>query len=351
MSTPFVTIHLGAGRHSVNSEKPLRKLCKASCRHGMELLNEGKSSQEVAIEVCKLLELSELTNAGYGSQLNFDGEVECDAGIMESSRLLGASVCAVTGVTNPIEIAGHLLRDLQNEEKDPLGRVRPIMLVGRGAEKYAERKGIEGGKDLISQSALTYFLTWRDIYKKVMSADLTLEAEGVQVTEQDLIQDTVGVICGDINGIISVATSSGGTTLKTPGRVGPAAMLGTGLNITRKDNRTYAVCISGTGEDIIQSQVARTLCGAAMFSDIDLNQYLTRINEQHALQRPPLYFGALGVCAADDCIELVYLHTTEAFVVGHQLGDKPVTVEISRNSSVGALALGGCSHRIIPHHS
>lgn len=350
MSAPFVTIHLGAGRHSVNSEKALRKLCKASCRVGMELLNQGKSSQEVAIEVCKLLELSELTNAGYGSQLNFDGDVECDASIMESSKLLGASVGAVTGITNPIEIAGHLLRDLQNAEKDPLGRVRPLFLVSRGAEKYAERKGIQGGKDLISQSALTYFLTWRDIYNKVMTADLTSEAESRQVTEQDLIQDTVGVICGDIYGIIAVATSSGGTTLKTPGRVGPAAMLGTGLNITHKEDRTYAICLSGTGEDIIQSQVAHTL-SETMFSDTDLNEYLARINEQHELQRPPLYFGALGVCAASDCIELVYLHTTEAFVIGQQFGDKPVTVEISRNSSIGALALGGCTHRITPRQS
>lgn len=342
MSAPFVTVHLGAGMHSTAQEKALRKLCKECCREGMKLLYEGLSSQNVAIEVCKLLENSPLTNAGYGSQLNFDGVVECDASIMESSLGLGASVGAVTGISNPIEIAGYLLKDLQNEKKDILGRVRPSMLVGQGAEIYAQAKGIHGAKDLISKSALAYFVNWRELYNKFMTSETPLELP----KDPDIVQDTVGVICGDTQGTIAVATSSGGTTLKTPGRIGPAGLLGAGLNITRDENKTIqAICLSGTGEDIILSQIGHTLCDT-LFSD-DIHQHLHDINKRHCFQRPPFYFGALGVCLdlQDGSIDLRYLHTTEAFVIGYQFAEKEARVEVSRNSKIGELVQRGSYYR------
>lgn len=340
MSTPFVTVHLGAGKHSVANEKALKKLARVCCREGISLLKDRKSSYEAAIEVCKILENSALTNAGYGSQLNFDGVAECDASIMESSKGLGASVGCVTGITNPVEIAGHLLKDLLDEKPDIIGRVRPVMLVGRGAELYAEKKGLRTGQDLISNSALSYFLNWRQAYKELTSAR---EADAPK--NEDLVQDTVGVICGDMNGVISVASSSGGATLKTPGRVGPAGMLRIGLNICTFENSVRAICLSGTGEDIILSQIGLNLCDT-LFSGVDMPEFIAQINEQHTFQRSPLYFGALGVCAdADGLIDVVYLHTTEAFVVAHQVGDKPAAVEISRNSTVGTVTLGGFAHR------
>lgn len=341
MSVPFVTVHLGAGKHSASQEKGLRKLCKNCCRDGMDLLEKGKTSQEVCIHVCKMLENSPLTNAGYGSQLNFDGIVECDASIMESSLGLGASVGAVTGIANPIELAGCLLQDLQDNKKDILGRVRPAMLVGRGAEKYAHIKGIEGGVDLISKPALSYFITWLELYNKYMASATPKDPP----TEPDIVQDTVGVICGDIKGVISVATSSGGTTMKTPGRVGPAGLLGTGLNISRKEDSIRAICLSGTGEDIILSQAGSNFCDV-LFSDIDIHQYFHTMNQSHNFQRPPFYFGALGICTMNDgSIDLVYLHTTEAFVVGYQFAEHPAVVEVSRNSTVGQLVLGGVTHK------
>lgn len=339
---PFIAVHLGAGKHSAASEKALRKLSKTCCRVGMQLLKEGKSSQVVAVEVCKMLENSALTNSGYGSQLNFDGVVECDASLMESSKGLGASVGAITGVSNPIEVAACILNDLQSGDRDVLGRVWPVMLVGNGAENYARKNGIETGKDLISPAALAYFLKWRELYKKIITSTSSETMDTLE--DEDLIQDTVGVVCVDANGIVSVATSSGGVTLKTPGRVGPAGMLRAGINISRNDDSIRAVCLSGTGEDIIQSQLGLDLC-EVLFSETDINQYLSRINRLHSFQREPLYFGVLGVCVSKGVIDLVYVHTTEAFVVAYQMSDSPAVVEISRNGLVGGIALGGSTYR------
>lgn len=339
MGVPFIALHLGAGIHSTAQEKSLRRLCKLGCRDGIKLLNEGKSSQEVAIAVCKILENSPLTNAGYGSQLNFDGVAECDASIMESSFGFGASVGAITGISNPIEVAGCLLKDLQEEEKDILGRVRPVMLVGRGAESYAQSKGIEVGRDLISPSSLAYYLSWRKLYQKYMTSTANIETP----KDPEIVQDTVGVICGDSKGVIAVATSSGGTTLKTPGRVGPAGLVGTGLNISRVEGSTRAICLSGTGEDIILSQVGHNLCDI-LFSDVDFRQHVLDINFKRSLQRSPFYFGALGVNITEEGIDLAYLHTTEAFVTGYQFGQKSPVTEVSRNAKVGHLALGGAAY-------
>ena len=51
------------------------------------------------------MEDSPLTNAGYGSNLTFDGHVECDASVMDGSTLHYGAVGAITGVKNPIEVA------------------------------------------------------------------------------------------------------------------------------------------------------------------------------------------------------------------------------------------------------
>jgi taspase (threonine aspartase 1) len=56
------------------------------------------------------LENSPLTNAGYGSNLTYDGNVECDASVMDGSNLQYGAVGAITGVKNPIEVANYLCR-------------------------------------------------------------------------------------------------------------------------------------------------------------------------------------------------------------------------------------------------
>ena len=72
-----------------------------------------------------VLENSEVTNAGYGSQLTEEGTVECDASIMDGSDGSFGAVGAAPGLGNPIVVAAQLLRESKLGTL-PLGRIRPM---------------------------------------------------------------------------------------------------------------------------------------------------------------------------------------------------------------------------------
>lgn len=83
-------------------------MCKRASKEGVCLLNQGKSSIDVVEAVTSILENSPLTNAGFGSTLTWDGDVECDASIMDGNTLKWGAVGAVSGVKNPITLARAL---------------------------------------------------------------------------------------------------------------------------------------------------------------------------------------------------------------------------------------------------
>jgi taspase (threonine aspartase 1) len=78
---------------------------------------------DVVEEVTCVLEDSPLTNAGFGSNLTWNGRVECDASIMQGTTLNWGAVGAVPEVKNPIRLARHLC-DRQGTVL-ALGRVPP----------------------------------------------------------------------------------------------------------------------------------------------------------------------------------------------------------------------------------
>lgn len=91
-------------------------------------MRDGRSALDTACEVMCILEDSPLTNAGFGSNLNDIGEVECDAGIMISNRKsrkpqFGAVSC-LTQIKNPILVAKEII-SYQNEPR-LLGRTPPM---------------------------------------------------------------------------------------------------------------------------------------------------------------------------------------------------------------------------------
>jgi len=83
MNTPFIAVHIGAGRHSRNWDDELIKCCNDACNTGMVHLKQGGIAIDAAEIAVKVLEDCPLTNSGTGSSLTRCGFVECDAGIMD----------------------------------------------------------------------------------------------------------------------------------------------------------------------------------------------------------------------------------------------------------------------------
>ncbi|KAE9416487.1 hypothetical protein Angca_009167, partial [Angiostrongylus cantonensis] len=135
------------------------------------------------------LEDNPLFNCGYGSNPTMDGSVECEAGFMSSDglRLVDLRPVSVT-VFSPIWVVSRLKNPSKVAKAiayadNSSGLVSPMVLVGSGAEKWAEKKGFI----LNDPNALSGVKT-EEIWKKAL--DATGKVNGFDGNAMD----TVGAI-------------------------------------------------------------------------------------------------------------------------------------------------------------
>lgn len=76
----------GAGNSVMGSK--YERVCKESCERATAVLKAGGHVLEACEAAIIRLENSSHTNAGYGSNLTWDGTVECEASIMDGKSLL-----------------------------------------------------------------------------------------------------------------------------------------------------------------------------------------------------------------------------------------------------------------------
>ncbi|KAK9373506.1 nucleophile aminohydrolase [Lipomyces chichibuensis] len=349
----FIAVHLGAGFHSKKHEYEYNELCRRACITGMKLLKSGASSVAAAAQVCKMLEDDKMTNAGTGSNLTTAGEVECDASIMCTDHNRGAAVGCISGVKNPILAAEKLLSESFKQLSH--GRVSPLFLVAHGARQFAESVGLEivTKSELLSESAIMRFEHWTEVFADELRVTHTNSGS----ENEDMITDTVGVICLDMKGELAVASSSGGVTMKQPGRVGPAAMIGSGVwTVTAKDSKV-AVCTSGTGEDIISTNLACRCAESQMTTSDELESLSMLMKydfaQSQAVQlRPPAAGLLLMKLTQSDKSQLVrfcYAHTTPSMSVGymaHNASSPTLIMSRSKEGPLGQPVIGGYAKRI-----
>lgn len=262
------------------------------------------------------LENSPLTNAGYGSNLSWDGLVECDASIMNGQTLHFGACGAVSNVWNPITLAKQLCIKQCNSLS--LGRVPPSILTGQGAKAWAERMGLEivDNKKMISARALR---NYRHCKKK-------LKRYSLQNDIQFSPLDTVGAVCVDSIGVVAAGASSGGVSLKHEGRVGQAASFGSGVWARMsKDGSTPSIasCTSGCGEHLIRTQLAKNTAESLLesFPVISLDKCL----KDDFIQSPFLWdvserLGGTLAMKFDPQTgygDLLWGHTTKTMCVGY----------------------------------
>ena len=226
---PSLIVHGGAGDWSAEDGdgEALLASCGAAARAGFEILRAGGSALDAATAAVVVLEDDPLFNAGTGSALTVDGEVECDASVMCGDGRAGA-VGALRDVKNPIRLARLVM------EKTP-----HVLLVDAGAAAFAAECGLA---PLPPGALVTERMRgkWRAALARAAAAPPS--------------GGTVGCVARDAAGRVAAATSTGGMMLKRRGRVGDSAVIGAG---TFADDGAGAVSCTGHGEAFIKAAAAK----------------------------------------------------------------------------------------------
>jgi L-asparaginase / beta-aspartyl-peptidase len=210
--------------------------CQSGCQHaltaGWSVLTSGGSSLDAIEAAIVVLENDPVFDAGFGSHLNLDGKVECDAIVMDGATLRAGAAATLQRIRNPIRLARKILETCPH-----------MMLVADGAERYGKANGIAlcDNKELISPAE---WAAWQQCKKDAHAAEHHRGHE----------QGTVGAVAIDSAGALFAATSTGGTCCKLPGRVGDSPLIGCGCYA---DAEAGGVSSTGYGEAIMKVVMAK----------------------------------------------------------------------------------------------
>ncbi|KAK9498383.1 hypothetical protein O3M35_003029 [Rhynocoris fuscipes] len=149
--------------------------------------------------------------------------------------------------------------------------------------------------------------------------------------------DTVGAVCADLKGNVAASCSSGGIALKQSGRVGQAAIFGAGCWAQRTGlNKGIATSVSGTGEDLIRTSLAKEVALAISKSDLQSNAVHDTIKSSF-LESPFLTRNSEKLCGiialevSENSGEFIWAHTTNTMGISYMsTNHKHPKVKISK---------------------
>ncbi|XP_058057977.1 threonine aspartase 1 [Anopheles bellator] len=310
----FVAVHTGAGNFI--DETLYQNVCKEACAQSVSVLSAGGSALDACERAIVVLENSTATNAGIGSNLNWNRKVECDACIMDGASLQFGACSGVIDVKNPISLARHLCE--RQSKLLSFGRIPPMVLAGPGASAYAREIGLPmvPPEHMISVTAAKKY----DYYR----AQIDQYEERSREKMSPL--DTVGAVCVDAEGSIVAGCSSGGLMLKLSGRVGQAATYGAGVwaMMNETTSMSAASCTTGNGEYLMKTLFAKELVDDLISCNCPItSQHLTY--KQKLLESPFLskidtvLAGSLSVIynTASGDGDLLWAHTTNSMCIGY----------------------------------
>ena len=244
-----LVIHGGAGSERIAHDDPEHE---ASARAGLNealdagsaILASGGSAVDAVEVAARSLEENPCFNAGRGSVLTEQGEVELDAAIMEGRNRAAGAVSGIKTTRAPISLARLLM------EHGP-----HVFLTGAAADRFAAARGVE-------QVANDFFI--------MPERRRQLEEALAAGSAADPIKyGTIGAVAVDVRGDVAAATSTGGITAKRWGRVGDSPLIGAG---TYADNRAAAISATGSGEYFIRAVAAHEVAARIRLGGETLQQ-------------------------------------------------------------------------------
>ena len=242
---PIIIVHGGAGDWpSELHEQGLSGVRKAADR-GFRILSSGGSALDAIEAAIVSLEDDPVFNAGRGSTLNLRGEIETDAAIMDGKTLRGAGVALLRDIKNPIKAARIVLE-----------RTDHVLIAGPAARELSIANGLAKANLRVSSRVKA----WKEGLRKLESKRVSyLNRTSPEIIHHFLTKssDTVGALCLDSSGNLAAACSTGGVSLKLPGRIGDSAILGAGLYA---DNSSGAATATGIGEQAMRLVISKAAC-------------------------------------------------------------------------------------------
>jgi L-asparaginase / beta-aspartyl-peptidase len=224
MMKPALILHGGAGAPAPDLHTARHQGFRRAFAVAWTILRQNGSAIDAVVRATVELENDPVFNAGVGSCLNQEGNVEVDASLMDGATLRAGAVGAVRNLRNPILLARAVMEAGHH-----------VFLVGDGAEHFARVRGfpVATREELVTARQLQ---RW----------------QAAQIAGEP---GTVGAVALDEAGHLAAATSTGGIFNKQPGRVGDSAVIGAG---TYADDTLGAGSATGDGEAILRITLTRT---------------------------------------------------------------------------------------------
>ena len=233
---------------------------------GMGVLKSGGDTLDAALAVVTKVEDDPNDDSvGYGGLPNEDGVVELDASVMHGpSRRCGA-VASIQKIKNPSLVA-----------KVVMEKTNHVMIVGNGAQKFAEDEGFTP-MNLLTERSRIAWLAWKASTspnwrpgldspewkeKLAMLLDTPEKQawrEHIEQVVQYPITGTINCLAVSANGEVSGTTTTSGLSWKIAGRVGDSPLIGAGLFV---DGEVGGAGSTGRGEENIKISGGHTIVEA-----------------------------------------------------------------------------------------
>ena len=239
-----IVVHGGAGFWKKEIPRGLAGVT-AAASEGVDILRRGGSALDAVEAAVMVMEDNPVFNAGKGSSLTVAGTIEMDAGIMDGRDLSAGAVALVRRVKNPIRLARIVMEKTDH-----------VLLAGDRAEELAKIFSLPEANPMTQHR--------RRLLMKVKKGGTDERVSWVR-KNRELIDghpetlrfDTVGAVALDKEGNFAAAASTGGPTMKLPGRIGDSPQIGSGLYA---DNQVGAATVTGLGEVAIKLVLSRAVC-------------------------------------------------------------------------------------------
>lgn len=240
-----IAIHGGAGNISKDVTEEFKKKylngLQQAISAGIKVLESGGSAANAVCAAVASMEDNPLFNAGKGAVYNSAGKHELDASFMDGKTLSAGSFGGINGVKNPIYLAKHIAFNSKH-----------ICFTNDEALKIAQDNNFE----LVDEDYYCTENRYQAYLKCKEKNEMLLDHSFKEQYLDNQPKGTVGAVACDCNGNLAAATSTGGMTLKTIGRIGDTGIIGAG---TYANNDTCAVSCTGIGEKFIINQTAHSI--------------------------------------------------------------------------------------------